>query len=153
MDCRTLTNPANGQVSTTAGTTFGETATYSCNTGYNRVGDNTRMCQATGVWSGSAPTCQSMFLYTIVSWASSHGRLQLKHQKLRVGGCTEEACLNGSIIPMQGPKGYGWVCVKLCCQMSWCLKRIRTLAAMYMSSANLLLIHCARILHGGRLHG
>ena len=60
VDCNTLTNPANGQVSTTAGTTFGETATYSCNTAYNLVGDNTRTCQATGEWSGSEPTCQSM---------------------------------------------------------------------------------------------
>ena len=60
MDCGSLTNPANGQVSHTAGTTFGQTATYNCNTGYNRVGDNTRMCQATGEWSGSEPTCQSM---------------------------------------------------------------------------------------------
>ena len=59
VDCNTLTNPANGQVSTT-GTTFGETATYSCNTGYNLVGDSTRTCQATGEWSGSEPTCQSM---------------------------------------------------------------------------------------------
>ena len=62
MDCSTLTEPANGQVSHTAGTTFGETATYSCDTGYNLVGDNTRTCGATGVWSGCAPTCQGMLL-------------------------------------------------------------------------------------------
>ena len=62
MNCGTLTNPANGQVSHTAGTTFGQTATYSCNTGYNLVGGSTRTCQATGVWSGSAPTCQGMNL-------------------------------------------------------------------------------------------
>ena len=62
MDCGTLTNPVNGQVSHTAGTTFGQTATYSCNTGYKFVGDNTRMCQATGVWSGDIPTCQPMLL-------------------------------------------------------------------------------------------
>ena len=64
-DCGPLTNPANGQVSHTAGTTFGQTATYSCNTGYNLVGDSTRTCQATGVWSGSAPTCQGMNLWEI----------------------------------------------------------------------------------------
>ena len=60
VDCGALTNPANGQVSLPDGTTFGETATYSCDTGYNLVGDSTRMCQATGMWSGSAPTCQSV---------------------------------------------------------------------------------------------
>ena len=62
MDCGTLSNPANGQVSHTDGTTYGETATYSCNTGYNRVGGSTRTCQAAGTWSGSEPTCQSMLL-------------------------------------------------------------------------------------------
>ena len=60
--CGTLTNPVNGQVSHTAGTTFGQTATYSCSTGFNLVGDNTRTCQATRVWSGSAPTCQGRLL-------------------------------------------------------------------------------------------
>ena len=62
VDCVTLPDPANGRVSHTAGTTFGQIATYSCNQGYNLMGDGTRMCQATGVWSGSAPTCQCMLL-------------------------------------------------------------------------------------------
>ena len=62
VDCGTLINPANGRVSYSGRTTFGQTATYSCNAGYNLVGGNTRTCQATGVWSGSAPTCQCMLL-------------------------------------------------------------------------------------------
>ena len=62
VDCDALTNPANGQVSHTAGTTFGETATYSCDPGYILVGGSTRICQATGNWSGSAPNCQCMLL-------------------------------------------------------------------------------------------
>ena len=62
VDCGNLTDPANGQVDLTSGTTFGQTATYSCNTGYNLVGDSTHTCQATGNWSGSAPTCQGMLL-------------------------------------------------------------------------------------------
>ena len=65
VDCGNLTDPANGQVSHTAGTTFGQTATYSCNTGYNLMGDNNRTCQATGNWSGSAPTCQRTFLFKL----------------------------------------------------------------------------------------
>ena len=63
VDCGNLTDPANGQVDHTAGTTLGQTATYSCDTGYNLVGDSTRTCQAAGEWSGSAPTCQGMLLY------------------------------------------------------------------------------------------
>ena len=62
MDCGNLTDPTNGQVTHTSGTTFGQTATYSCNTGYKLVENNTRTCQTTGVWSGSAPTCQGVLL-------------------------------------------------------------------------------------------
>ena len=66
MDCDALSDPANGQVSHTAGTTFGQTATYICNTGYNLMGDNTRTCKATGNWSGSEPTCERMLLFSII---------------------------------------------------------------------------------------
>ena len=62
VDCGTLTNPANGLVSYSGRTTFRQIANYSCNTGYNLVGGSTRTCQATGRWSGSAPTCQRMLL-------------------------------------------------------------------------------------------
>ena len=65
VDCGNLTDPGNGQVDHTTGTTFRQTATYSCNTGYNLVGDSTHNCQATGEWSGSAPTCQGMLLLTL----------------------------------------------------------------------------------------
>ena len=62
VDCGSLTDPANGQVTLIAGTTFGKTATYSCNTGYNLVGDSIRTCQSSGNWSGSAPTCQGVYV-------------------------------------------------------------------------------------------
>ena len=62
VNCGTLNDPANGRVHHTGGTTLGRTATYSCNIGYNLVGSTTRTCQATGMWSGSAPTCQGMLL-------------------------------------------------------------------------------------------
>ena len=63
VDCGPLTDPANGQVNHTAGTSLGQTATYSCNTGYNLVGDSTHTCQAIGEWSGSAPTCEGMCMF------------------------------------------------------------------------------------------
>ena len=62
VDCGTLNNPANGQVTHTGRTTYRQTATYSCDTGYNLVGGTQRTCLATGVWSGSVPTCQGMLL-------------------------------------------------------------------------------------------
>ena len=61
MDCGSLPDPANGQVGQAAGTTVGQTATYSCNTGYNLVGDSTRTCQAIGNWSGREPTCEGVY--------------------------------------------------------------------------------------------
>ena len=67
VDCGTLTNPANGRVSYTGRTMFGQTANYSCNTGYNLVGGSTRTCQATGDWSDSAHTCQGMLLFKLES--------------------------------------------------------------------------------------
>ena len=71
MVCGVLSNPVSGQVSTT-GTSFGQTATYTCNAGYNLVGGGTRTCQANGMWSGSVPTCQRMLLYLISTWVSQH---------------------------------------------------------------------------------
>ena len=62
VDCGPLTDPANGIVNHTAGTTSEQTATYSCNTGYNLVGERTRTCQAEGNWSGNAPTCEGMYI-------------------------------------------------------------------------------------------
>ncbi len=57
VDCGSLNNIANGQVSTSSGTTFIMTATYTCNTGYNIVGSESRTCGASGVWSREAPLC------------------------------------------------------------------------------------------------
>ncbi len=34
-------------------------ATYSCDTGYNLVGNTMRTCQANETWTGSDPTCES----------------------------------------------------------------------------------------------
>ncbi|HJL19970.1 MAG TPA: hypothetical protein RMH99_30175 [Sandaracinaceae bacterium LLY-WYZ-13_1] len=59
VDCGALASPANGNVSYAA-TTFGSTATYSCNSGYTLSGSPSRTCDGTGSWSGAAPTCVSM---------------------------------------------------------------------------------------------
>ena len=66
-DCNALPDPANGQVTHTAGTTEGQTATYNCDTGYNLVGVSTRTCQANGEWSGSASTCQGMLYIRLLT--------------------------------------------------------------------------------------
>ncbi len=59
VNCGGLTNPTNGAVDTSSGTTFMMTATYTCNTGYNVniAGSDTRTCEATALWTPEAPTC------------------------------------------------------------------------------------------------
>jgi hypothetical protein len=56
VDCGPLGAPANGAVSAPA-TTFGSVATYSCSSGYRLVGDASRTCTETAVWSGTEPRC------------------------------------------------------------------------------------------------
>ena len=58
VNCGSLTNPDNGQVDTFVGTTFGSTATYTCDTGYTLSGSQTRTCGADGLWTSSEPFCQ-----------------------------------------------------------------------------------------------
>ena len=50
--------PSNGRVNTSAGTSFGDVARYSCDTGYTLNGPAERTCQADGRWNESVPTCE-----------------------------------------------------------------------------------------------
>ena len=60
VDCGSLVNPANGQVSLE--TTFeGSVANYSCNQTYVLCGTECRVCQSNGSWSGTQPDCISKF--------------------------------------------------------------------------------------------
>ncbi len=61
VDCGPL-NITNGAVDTSSGTTFMMTATYTCNTGYNIVGSESRTCGASGVWSPTAPVCEGILI-------------------------------------------------------------------------------------------
>ena len=60
VDCGDLPDPNNGQVSLN-GTAVGSIATYTCDAGYNLIGNVQRMCQGNGSWSGDEPVCQSQF--------------------------------------------------------------------------------------------
>lgn len=54
--CPSLPDPVRGSVSLT-GTQYGDTATYTCDTGYVLSGSAVRTCQSNGRWSGEIPTC------------------------------------------------------------------------------------------------
>ena len=59
MLCSELYSPVNGEVTWT-GLTSGSTATYTCDSDYQLIGDQIRTCLNTGVWSGRKPTCTRM---------------------------------------------------------------------------------------------
>ncbi len=56
VDCGAPANPANG-VAVAAVTTYGQSASYSCNTGWSLTGASSRTCQADRSWSGEPPIC------------------------------------------------------------------------------------------------
>ena len=96
VNCGTVTNPANGQVSHTGGTTFGQTATYHCNTGYYKVGSSIRTCQATGRWSGSGLGCSQDLNYKMsINFTSKHigSSLDSNYNRLRPGKETNRLCI------------------------------------------------------------
>lgn len=61
VDCPPLMDPPGGRVNIPS-LTQGSTATYSCNEGYMLVGDSTRTCEASAMWTGIAPVCQSKYM-------------------------------------------------------------------------------------------
>ncbi|XP_066302889.1 sushi, von Willebrand factor type A, EGF and pentraxin domain-containing protein 1-like [Branchiostoma lanceolatum] len=56
--CSVLIPPAHGSLAGTGVFTFGEAVTFSCDPGYDIQGSGTRVCQATGQWSGTPAQCQ-----------------------------------------------------------------------------------------------
>ncbi|XP_019863662.1 PREDICTED: CUB and sushi domain-containing protein 1-like isoform X3 [Amphimedon queenslandica] len=58
VNCGPLPHIANGAVSIHPDTRLGSTATYTCNSGYKLVGNDTRTCLANGKWSGQEPVCR-----------------------------------------------------------------------------------------------
>ena len=73
LACPALNDPTDGSVLTSNGNDYQSVATFSCNTGYNQVGDPTRTCQETGAWTGTTdPTCDIVGGYNACSpkaWA------------------------------------------------------------------------------------
>ena len=72
VDCGTPPDAnANGNPPVYSSTTFGTTVTYSCQSGYMRVGDRTITCLANGNWNASAPMCTrelTLQQHTFGSW-------------------------------------------------------------------------------------
>ena len=45
-------------MNTTDGTTPGQKAVYTCDAGYQLIGEWYQSCRLTGNWTGTTPTCQ-----------------------------------------------------------------------------------------------
>ncbi|XP_019620839.1 PREDICTED: uncharacterized protein LOC109467334 [Branchiostoma belcheri] len=55
-ECPLLTAPANGAM--TGSNFYQDVATFTCDSGYNLVGNSSLTCQADATWSGNVPICQ-----------------------------------------------------------------------------------------------
>ena len=59
-ECGLLTSPVNGHVEMSAGSECGSIADYNCIVGYELRGVVSRVCQVSGVWNGTMPSCERM---------------------------------------------------------------------------------------------
>ena len=73
VPCPTLDNPSNGMVSCSLGDdgvpSFEDTCSFTCDTGYELTGSDTRTCQNDGSWSGSTAMCsrsESFYTYVVL---------------------------------------------------------------------------------------
>ena len=106
VTCPVLTIPDNGNITTT-GQTLGSYATFSCNEGYNMVGENIRICQPEGYWSASSPTCESVLCPTLA--IPDGGNLTTTGQmfsSIATYSCNDGYRMNGVSIRICQPEGY-----------------------------------------------
>ena len=63
IQCDDLSAPANGEITSCSSGRVGvgyegDTCSFTCNTGYELIGSDTRTCQSDGSWSGSDDVCR-----------------------------------------------------------------------------------------------
>ena len=72
IQCGNLSTPANGEIMSCSSGTVGvgyerDTCSFTCNTGYELTGSDTRTCQSNGSWSGTDDVCRRGILVLIAS--------------------------------------------------------------------------------------
>ena len=75
VNCSSLTNPNNGVINCSIRDdgvpSYEDTCSFTCNTGYELTGSETRTCQSDRNWSGSNVTCRKgnhLFVLCIVKY-------------------------------------------------------------------------------------
>ena len=72
--CDNLSTPSNGEITSCSSGRVGvgyegDTCNFTCNTGYELTGSDTRTCQSDGSWSGSVTECkrgkQKYYIYIL----------------------------------------------------------------------------------------
>ena len=58
--CAALDAPPNGALTTTNENIVFSVATYTCKAGFKMIGEKTRQCQHTGLWTSKQPGCYGM---------------------------------------------------------------------------------------------
>nr|CAB3263259.1 uncharacterized protein LOC108949641 [Phallusia mammillata] len=58
IECVPIVAPTNGLVSCTVGSTAGSLCSFTCNSGFTRVGADSAFCMNDGKWTDSAPVCE-----------------------------------------------------------------------------------------------
>ncbi len=61
FDCGPLDNPLNGTVDV-GSTTVSSEARYTCDSGFDIIGNEVRMCEVDSAWSGMEPECRRELL-------------------------------------------------------------------------------------------
>ena len=62
VPCSSLTDPNNGMITCSLGDdevpSYEDACSFTCNTGFELTGSDTRTCQSDGNWSGSDDVCR-----------------------------------------------------------------------------------------------
>jgi len=96
--CELLLDPYNGKVHQT-GRYFGDRAIYTCNMGYQIIGPEERVCQATGMWSNQEPYCKKRVYCSqppLVQHASHNGPAEAEQFELET--VLKYSCFPGYLI-------------------------------------------------------
>ena len=79
VSCSSLTDPNNGMIDCSLGDdgfpSYEDTCSFTCDTGYELTGSDTRTCQSDRNWSGTNIVCRRGMIITlcIIKFASSYG--------------------------------------------------------------------------------